>query len=472
MARAVTVPALDAHVDLQFSLDGATWADAPGLVLGSWGCDFAGGPVISDPGGAIGGTADVDPCSMSPGESIDRTYHVRNATNTGRTGRYAVGVGDYVVSDHAEFTVSSTIAGQGTEAHTVNLFGPATTGAGGSAERGSTVAMLNLAPGQSAKVVDEVSVPRDADQTTQRQSVSPLMWVSFSDIGIVDTDGDGLPDRDEDELGTDPTDPFNTLPNGTTGTAYGPELFLPTSEPGTDLEVDVSTLPPGMRLEDGALVGIPTRAGVYDIAFTVTMPGGATYTSVRRVTVEAAGGGSVDLPDLFWPIVIIGIIGGGIGSVGHVIGGSLGNALGSGGSLGSLSWDSLTGPGGPLGNLALESVTGPNGSHGSAASSNSAMFSPATSLLTPSQSPTPMPSQTSTSTAPSDRGQIPAAVVTPHDGAPPSEWARANSHVRGSLAETGVSVADMLLWAFTSLAAGITLMLLISRRTDSSDTPD
>lgn len=91
VARAITAAPLDAHTDLEFSLDGSTWSDAPDLVLGSWGCDLAGGPALSDPEGAIGGTPEVDPCSMSPGESIDRTYHVRNATDTGRTGRYAVG---------------------------------------------------------------------------------------------------------------------------------------------------------------------------------------------------------------------------------------------------------------------------------------------------------------------------------------------------------------------------------------------
>lgn len=113
VARAVTATPLDAHTDLQFSLDGATWTDAPDLVLGSWGCELSEEPTIPDPDGAIGGTIGVDPCSMSPGESIDRTYHVRNSTDSGRTGRFAVGVGDYVVSDHAEFDVSSTIDDNG-----------------------------------------------------------------------------------------------------------------------------------------------------------------------------------------------------------------------------------------------------------------------------------------------------------------------------------------------------------------------
>lgn len=129
VARAITAAPLDAHTDLEFSLDGSTWTDAPDLVLGSWGCDLAGGPALSDPEGAIGGTPEVDPCSMSPGESIDRTYHVRNATDTGRTGRYAVGIGDYLVSGEAEFDVSSTITGAvGSDSRTVTLYGADTPG--------------------------------------------------------------------------------------------------------------------------------------------------------------------------------------------------------------------------------------------------------------------------------------------------------------------------------------------------------
>ncbi|MBB1023797.1 hypothetical protein G6019_05015, partial [Dietzia sp. DQ12-76] len=42
--------------------------------------------------------------------------------------------------------------------------------------------------------------------------------------------------------------------------------------------------------------------------------------------------------------------------------------------------------------------------------------------------------------------------------------ARANSQVRGSLAETGVGATDLLLWALTAAAAGVTLILLAGRR--------
>ncbi|MFN3340691.1 MAG: thrombospondin type 3 repeat-containing protein, partial [Dietzia sp.] len=327
VARAVTATPLDAHADLEFSLDGSTWSDAPDLVLGSWGCDLVGGPALSDPVGAISGTPEVDPCSMSPGESIDRTYHVRNATGTGRTGRYAVGIGEFLVSGEAEFDVSSTITGSvGADSQTVTLYGADTPQAADSPARGSTVAALDLAPGQTARVVDEVSVPLDAANYAQRQSVSPMIWVSFSDIGVVDTDGDGLPDLVEDQLGTDPTDPLNRLPDGTVGQRFGPEPFLPLSPEGTGLVVDLSTLPPGLRLEDGALVGTPTRAGTYDVEFTVTMPDGATYTSTRRVVIQPrSGGGSSDLPGFIWPVVVVGvigvIIGPGLGSLGGSIGG-------------------------------------------------------------------------------------------------------------------------------------------------------
>ncbi|MBC7296456.1 MAG: hypothetical protein H5T79_08970 [Dietzia sp.] len=54
--------------------------------------------------------------------------------------------------------------------------------------------------------------------------------------------------------------------------------------------------------------------------------------------------------------------------------------------------------------------------------------------------------------------------VTPREGAPSSEWARANSQVRGSLAETGVGATDLLLWALTAAAAGVTLILWATRR--------
>ena len=76
VARAFSVPPLDAHTDLEFSLDGTSWFDEPDLVLGSWGCDLDGGAVIPDPEGAIGGTVGVDPCAMSPG-GVHRSHLLR-----------------------------------------------------------------------------------------------------------------------------------------------------------------------------------------------------------------------------------------------------------------------------------------------------------------------------------------------------------------------------------------------------------
>ncbi|AWH96539.1 thrombospondin type 3 repeat-containing protein [Dietzia psychralcaliphila] len=466
VARAVTATPLDAHADLEFSLDGATWSDAPDVVLGSWGCDLAGGTALSDPEGVISGTPEVDPCSMSPGESIDRTYYVRNATDTGRTGRYAVGVGEYLVSSEAEFDVSSTITGSvGTDSRTVTLYGADTPQATDSPARGSTVAALDLSPGQAARVVDEVSVPLDVENYAQRQSVSPMIWVSFSDIGVVDTDGDGLPDLVENQIGTDPTDPLNRLPGGTVGQRFGPEPFLPLTPEGTELAVDLATLPPGLRLEDGVLVGTPTGAGTYDVEFTVTMPGGAPYTSVRRVVIDSrSGGGSSDLPDLIWPVVIVGVIGiilgPGLGSLGDSIGGSLGGLFG-----GSSSW-SWSGPfGGSSGSAAgdlLGGLFGPGGSTGSGSvPAAPATSTPATS--TPATTPRP-PSQSASPDGIEGTGQVAVNSVTPREGAPSSEWARANSQVRGSLAETGVGATDLLLWALTAAAAGVTLILLASRR--------
>lgn len=456
MARAVTVAPLDAHTDLEFSLDGSTWTDAPDLVLGSWGCDLDGGPVYPDPSGAIGGTADVDPCSMSPGESVTRSYHVRNVTDTGRAGRYEVGIGDYVVSDEAEFDVSSAITGWGdSDTQTVTLFGADTPQAADSAAPGSTVAALDLAPGQTATVVDEVSVPVDPQNYAQKQSVTPMIWVSFSDIGVIDTDGDGLPDADEDQLGTDPLDPHNRLPGGAVGQGYGPEPFLPTPPQGTGLEVDLSTLPPGMRIEGGDLVGNPTRAGTFDIAFTVTMPGGATYTSIRRVVIDPGpGGGSSNLPDIIGPIVIIGIIigvfGPALGSLGGSVGGSLGSLLDPSDSSDSTT-DSPSTSAGQIGEG--QSGTGQDGTNqGGTAQDDTG------------QAGTGQDGTGQAGTGQAGTGQVAVNSITPRDGAPSEEWARANSQVRGALPETGVGAADLLLWALTAAAAGATLILLTSRR--------
>ncbi len=54
--------------------------------------------------------------------------------------------------------------------------------------------------------------------------------------------------------------------------------------------------------------------------------------------------------------------------------------------------------------------------------------------------------------------------MTPREGAPSDAWIRANSEVRGSLATTGVSGPELVLWALTAAAAGATLILFARRR--------
>ncbi|KAA0918774.1 thrombospondin type 3 repeat-containing protein [Dietzia sp. ANT_WB102] len=430
---------------------------------------MSGDSTIPDPAGAIDGTPGVDPCSMSPGESVDRTYFVRNSTNTGRVGRYEVGIGDFVVSGEAEFAVTSTITGDAdADSQSVTIYGEDTPQADDSPDRGTMIAALELAPGQSARVVDEVAVPVDPQTYAQNQSVSPRIWVAFTDLGVIDRDGDGLPDRDEDQLGTDPDDPVNLLPGGTVGQRYGPEPFLPTPPDGTILEVDESTLPDGLRLRDGVLTGTPTRAGTFDVEFTVTMPDGATYQSIRRVVVEpASGGGSSDLPDFFWPIVGIGVI----GTVVVILGQGFGSLMGSLGSAGSSGGSG--GSGGLGGSSSSEGSSGSNGSGGSGGSSDSSgpdRDKDGQDQAGPSDTGADRDVSAVANLVGTDggktgkTGQVPVNSVTPREGAPSQEWARANSDVRGSLASTGVGAIDLLLWALTASAAGAALILLVKRR--------
>ena len=243
-----------------------------------------------------------------------------------------------------------------------------------------------------------------------------------------------------------------------------------------------------MRLEGGDLTGTPTRAGTYDIAFTVTMPDGATYSSVRRIVVESVGGGSSDLPDFVWPIIIIGgigvigcLFGPGLGSLAGSVGGSSGGSIGGsvggsvGGSIGGSvdGWfGSLTAPGGLLAGLF--------GSAGSAGSDQDPGSDPSgpgggnTGGTTGADGAEPAgPSAPAdagpTGTQPDGTGQVAADSVTHQHGEPSSEWARSNSEVRSSLPTTGVAVVDLVLWALTAAAAGVTLLLLVNRRRRGSD---
>ncbi|ODQ97663.1 hypothetical protein BFG51_10820 [Dietzia alimentaria] len=59
--------------------------------------------------------------------------------------------------------------------------------------------------------------------------------------------------------------------------------------------------------------------------------------------------------------------------------------------------------------------------------------------------------------------------MTPREGAPSDAWIRANSEVRGSLATTVVSGAELVLWALTAAAAGATLILFARRRRRHDD---
>ena len=185
VARAVTVPPLDAQTDLEFSLDGTNWTDAPDSVLGTWGCDLGGAPgSTSGSDEAIGGSADVDPCAMAPDEYIDRTYYVRNSTDTGRTGVYEVGIGDFELSKLAEFTVSSVITGATASGEgEYTLYGAGTSRADETPAAETRLAALQLAPGANAKVVDTVSIPTSPENYEQDQSISPRIWVKFSDSG-------------------------------------------------------------------------------------------------------------------------------------------------------------------------------------------------------------------------------------------------------------------------------------------------
>lgn len=385
-ARALEPDPLDARADLEFSLDGMLWQDEPMPVIGEWGCESA--------DSAASEAGQPHPCRMYPGDAITRSYYVRNAGESGRSGRFSVGVGDIEVSDFAAFDVMTTITSTteaGSAAGSAEVRGPLLDDGGDGVPRGAELASVELGPGAAVRVDDVVTVPGDAPNEAQLQSFSPRMWIAFGAEGVLDSDGDGLTDDEEREIGTDPfdpdtdgdgvpdgvevwtgTDPLDAsdpghLPGAEVGSPYGPHSLLPAIPDGAHLEVREATLPPGMRVnERGELVGTPTRAGEYTIVFDLVTADGEWYEVVREITVapeDSPGpGGSVggSLGDLIgW------LIGLGLGSLGGLGFGSL-----DGGSLGSAS-GSLSGwPGALLGSLGAGSGSS-GGSSGSSGSSGS-----------------------------------------------------------------------------------------------------
>lgn len=356
--------ALDAQVDLDYSLDGELWTDEPDAVIGEWGCSKENGSGGDD--APAQEDASVDPCRMAPGDSISREYFVRNSSDTGRPGKFAVGVGEYRVSVEGTFdvrTILSEVDGADKAEGAAQFRGDGLDGSGSSVPPWAELASVELDHGQALRVVDTVDVPVDVGNEAQRQSFSPRMWIEFSANGIVDSDGDGLDDDLERELGTDPfdsdtdgdsvpdgvevwtgTDPLDAndpgdLPQATAGERYAPFPLLPKIPEGAHIEVDLSSVPPGMRVsERGELVGTPTSSGDYTIVFDYVTADGERHPVKRHVTVVAhdlPGGGSSGgslggLWDWIWSL--------GLGSLGALIGGSVGHgSLGSGSSgLGSI----------------------------------------------------------------------------------------------------------------------------------------
>lgn len=305
-------PVDDALSNLEFSTDGIAWSDTPQSSIGSWGCD--------DPDASA--APGVDPCRMSPGDEISRTYFVKNVATDGTAGRYSSGVGDYEVTDHGTFDVTSTItttSGLPLGAGEAHLRGGAT---GETPTPVNTqLAIVDLVPGRIIKVVDVVSVPESAGNDAQSQESSPHMWVDFSLGGVADSDGDGLSDAEEETHQTDPhkvdtdgdgvpdgvevwtgSEPTSAaspaaLAHGTVGKAYGPLQVLP-SVPAGDTLTGVDGLPPGMTLSaSGQLVGTPTAAGTYTISFDYTHAGAPVQHVERTIVVDPASstGGSGSL---------------------------------------------------------------------------------------------------------------------------------------------------------------------------------
>ena len=310
IAHAAAPGPLDPHSDQEFSLDGTSWTAEPDQVIGSWGCVSPGPSVKTPAGGVVTANGQVDACAMAPGDAITRTYYVRN-TAPAQTGVFSVGVGEYDVSSGAEFKVSSTItSGGATDSHSGDLLGDEVPGKG--LIPNARLAALPLAPGQSARVVDVVTVPEDTKNYSQLQHVSPMMWIDFTGAAL-DSDGDGLSDSREKELGTDPnkadtdgdgindgdevklgSSPLDAkdpgpMPVGEVGVPYPPKgstAKLVPLPPGATVSVPAGKLPPGLTLNpDGTVSGVPTESGTWTVPVTVTLPDRSTVTVDRVIRV-------------------------------------------------------------------------------------------------------------------------------------------------------------------------------------------
>ena len=478
IAGAIAPSPMSPQTDLQFSLDGRVWTSEPDPVVGSWGCVTFGATVIRPGETTVSANGEVDACAMAPGDAITRTYYVRNVTDSGRSGTFSVGVGDFVVSPRAEFDVASTVTttsgAPARDSDVVRLVGDELGGA--TVAAGTTLSGLSLAPGQSARVVDVVSVPRDTGNYSQRQSVTPMMWIDFRATDDTDTDGDGLTDEQEAELGTDPNDPDTDgdgitdgeenalgtdptdagdpgpLPDGKVGTTYPSTVLIPLPD-GATLQVDETTLPPGLSVVDGALVGTPTRPGTYVVEFTVTTADGRVIHIGRTVRIRERGVAAV----IGVGELIVGIIGGVVGTVGSLAGSLIGaGSLGSVGDDGS-NTGSVPGSGGSVPGGSVPGGSGP-GAPGSGATTD----------------PTrPGRDGTAAGTGTVDRRITdPEGAGAVRTGTPGSSWVAANSQVRSGLASTGVEVGQLALWAATAVALGWLLLLLVRRRRDEEDEPD
>lgn len=570
-ARAVAPTDVDAHSSLQFSTDGVTWRSEPDPVLASWGCEGL---------DSAARTGTVDPCRMNPGDEITRTYFVRNATSA-QTGTFTVGVGDYDISAHGVFEVSSSIAhgrpGAPPAYGALTVVGAAAKVPGNAAPpaiRGQAVTSTVLTPGESVLVVDRVAVPEAVGNEAMQQRFSPRVWIDFAATSATDSDGDGLSNSDERHLGSDPADPYDpvppaigvvgqpfplvdparpgpggqgprggvplielppgarmtvdgsTLPPGLTADTTGAISGIPTRPgrfdvsltitlaDGTELHVtrpitifsgteyehspipglatlpqaevgkrygpvavdgsgdgaalhphvDESTVPPGLSVEGGAIVGTPTRAGRYTVAIVITLTDGSLATVYRTLVVSGDGGsgfppgGSVDdlgLPELIVPV--------GLFLLGGVLLGQSGSLAVPGvGSLATGGVGSLT-DAGSLRGVGLFPPTGSTPRTGSTPGTGS-LPGGSTGLGATTTAPRP-PQHTDAELAESSISAGAMAAQAAKNAAPSPEWARSNSEVRHRLAYTGADVASLVLWALTAAACGITLLLIARRRT-------